>query len=377
MNRIQNEFQPDYISPPGDTLLEVLESLGMTQAELALRTGRPKKTINEIVQGKTAITPDTALQLELSLGIPATFWLNREQQYREALARIQHEEQLQAQIAWLDHFPVREMCQKEWVSPQANKAEQVRELLAFFGVATSAQYEQIWGDHFAVASFRQSTAKPANWAAVAAWLRKGELEAQTIDCHSYNEQTFRQVLNVIRTVTTKALEDSWERIVELCGGAGVAAVIVSELPETRLFGASRWLNPHKAIIQLSLRYKSDDHFWFSFFHEAGHILLHNKSTLYLESDDDDQRQISQQEDDANQFAADLLIPPAELRRFLAKRRVGHPISKVAVVAFAQELGIAPGIVVGRLQYDGYLAQKNLNGLKRKVRWDNFGQIVTY
>lgn len=94
-NAIQNQYTPDYVSPSGETLQEILEEHGMSQAELAERTGRLKKTINEIINGKAAITPETALQLERVLGIPASFWNNRERQYREALALIEEEKCLQ------------------------------------------------------------------------------------------------------------------------------------------------------------------------------------------------------------------------------------------------------------------------------------------
>lgn len=84
-NILQNEYHPDSVSAPGETLSETLDALGMPQTELAKRMGRPIKTINEIIQGKTAITAETALQLEQVLSIPASFWLKREQRYREFL----------------------------------------------------------------------------------------------------------------------------------------------------------------------------------------------------------------------------------------------------------------------------------------------------
>ncbi len=85
---LHSQFRPDYVVPPGETLLEALEERGMTQAELAERTGRPKKTINGIVQGKVAITPETALQFERVLSIPAGFWSNLQRQYEETVARL-------------------------------------------------------------------------------------------------------------------------------------------------------------------------------------------------------------------------------------------------------------------------------------------------
>ena len=86
MNRNADQsFQPDHAVPPGETLKETLETIGMSQAELAERTGRPKKTINEIIMGKSAITSETALQLERVLGVPASFWNNLERNYKDLM----------------------------------------------------------------------------------------------------------------------------------------------------------------------------------------------------------------------------------------------------------------------------------------------------
>jgi HTH-type transcriptional regulator/antitoxin HigA len=90
-NILQNEYHPDSVSPGEETLLETLETIGMPQAELAKRMGCPFKTINEIIHKKASITAETALQLEQVLHIPASFWLKREHQYRESLARLAEE----------------------------------------------------------------------------------------------------------------------------------------------------------------------------------------------------------------------------------------------------------------------------------------------
>lgn len=374
MAKIQNEFRPDYVSPPGDTLLEVLESLGMTQAELARRMGRPKKTINEIIQGKTAITPETALQLELVLDIPASFWSNREQQYQEAKARIEEEKQLANQVGWLEEnqLPIHEMCRRQWISCCDDKINQLREVLRFFGVASISQCETVWTSYNAV--FRQSTKRPANWAAIYAWLRKGELDAQKIVCQSYDDRAFRTVLENVRDLTAEKFETIWPAVIEQCAEAGVAVVVVPALTNTAVSGATRWLTPQKALLQLSLRYKSDDQFWYSFFHEGGHIYKHGKRKLFLELDGKNGGK-SKLEQEADKFAANLLIPPASLRQF--KKKVGdrYP-GRDEVKRFAHELGIAPGIVVGRLQHDGVMPHSNLNDLRRSLRLDDDGQIVS-
>src|ERR1700730_12597922 len=135
-NILQNEYHPDNVSSPGETLFETLENLGMSQAELAKRMGRPVKTINEIIQKKAAITAETALQLEQVLHIPASFWLKREQQYREALARLAEEERLKSWVEWLKDIPIRIIMQRGWIPACKNKSQQVLEALKFFGVGS-------------------------------------------------------------------------------------------------------------------------------------------------------------------------------------------------------------------------------------------------
>ena len=111
-SNLKNEYRPDVVSPPGETIFETLEQYGMSQAELADRMGRPKKTINEIIKGKAAILPDTAIQLEHVLGVPASFWIRREQHYRESLARLAERERLSEATEWLSKMPVQEMVKR-------------------------------------------------------------------------------------------------------------------------------------------------------------------------------------------------------------------------------------------------------------------------
>jgi HTH-type transcriptional regulator / antitoxin HigA len=370
-----NEFRPDYLSLPGDTLSEVLESIGMTQADLAQRMGRPRKTINEIIQGKTAVTPETALQLELVLGIPASFWNNRERQYQEAKARIEEEKQLADQVGWLEanQLPVQEMRQRGWVAHADDQPGQLREVLRFFGVASTQQCETVWASYGAV--FRQSTKRPANWAAVYAWLRKGELEAQELTCQPYDRQAFLNVLEKTRSLTAQKFETVWPTVVEQCAGAGVAVVVVPALPNTAVSGATRWLTPEKALLQLSLRYKSDDQFWFSFFHEGGHICKHGKKKLFIDLDGAN-GESDALEEEANRFAADLLIPPGHWQQFKKRFGSGYYPGRDEVKQFAQELGIAPGIVVGRLQRENVMPHANLNDLRCGLHLDDDGQIVS-
>jgi len=361
-NKIKNQYTPDVVSPPGETLLETIEELGMSQAELAQRMGRPKKTINEIIWGKAAITPETALQLERVLRVPASFWSNREQQYRQYLARLKEENRLAEQVGWLQRFPVKAMIEKGWIQAFDDQVQQLHELLKFFGIVSPDQWDNVWSR--SSVAFRKTPAFQSDREPISAWLRRGELEAQRIHCQPYEAETFRKALIEIRRLTMEPPEVFEPGLRRVCAEAGVAVVFVPQLPRARVSGATRWLSPDRALIQLSLRYKKDDQLWFSFFHEAGHILLHGKRDVFLEGDDID----GDKEEEANRFAARTLIPPTELERFLSQLMPGLYPSKSAIRAFASEIGIAPGIVVGRLQYDKYLPFSHCNDLKRTFVW---------
>jgi HTH-type transcriptional regulator/antitoxin HigA len=313
VNTIQNQYKPDSVTPPGETLLELLQEKGMTQAELAERTGRPRKTINEIIKGKTAITPETAIQLERVLGTPASFWNNRERIYREWLAHQEERKALAEHLPWMKKFPVRAMIKLGWIREFDHPIDQLEELLRFFGIASPVQWQTIWQG--AQVSYRQSPTFAADPAAVSAWLRKGEIEAQKIECQEYREEAFREALKKIRPLTKEPPEIFTKELTRLCAQAGVAVVFVPEIPGTRTSGATRWLSPTKAMIMLSLRYKTDDLLWFTFFHEAGHILLHGKRDVFVEGDSQTGEENRDQEDEANNFAAEFLTPSEQLRRF--------------------------------------------------------------
>lgn len=362
-NPIHSQYTPDVVSPPGETLLEILEERGMSQAELAERAGRPKKTINEIIKGKAALTPETAIQLERILGTPASFWNNREQNYRDWLARQEERKNLSKYIAWMKQFPVPNMIRHGWIRKSNNQIDQLIEILRFYAIASPDQ----WENANRMTAFRQSPTFAANPASVSAWLRQGEIQAAQINCASFDNGQFREALNRIRELTTQPPDVFIPQMTNLCAQAGVSVVFVPEIPGTHTCGATRWLTPTKAIIMLSLRYKTDDHLWFTFFHEAAHILLHGKREVFLEDDDEVSEDVRVKEEEADRFASDFLIPPEELRCFHPR---GAHFSHEDIITFSQRLRIAPGIVVGRLQHDGLVPPQNLNGLKQHFQWSD-------
>ncbi|MFM6134276.1 MAG: ImmA/IrrE family metallo-endopeptidase, partial [Sphaerospermopsis kisseleviana] len=250
------------------------------------------------------------------------------------------------------------MIKSGWIRQYSDKVEQLREVLNFFAVASPEQWEGMWLNHHT--EFRKSQAFQSDPGAISAWLRRGEIEASKITCAPYNANNFREALRKIRALTVELPEIFQAKLVQLCAEVGVAVVFVPELPKTQTCGATHWLNADKALIQLSLRYKTDDHLWFTFFHEAGHILLHGKRDFFLEGTGVVSVEDQEKEKEANKFSGDILIPPGDLQRFLTSI---PQISKANIIQFANDIGIAPGIVVGRLQHDGVLPPSHCNDLK--------------
>jgi HTH-type transcriptional regulator/antitoxin HigA len=304
MTETTNRYLPRRVSPPGGTLLDLLEERAMAQRELAERTGLTPKTINEIVKAKAPITPDTALKLERALGVPAEFWLAREQQYQEWLSRQRAEEEQAKAVAWLDQLPVRALMNAGKVARSRTKGELVGELLRFFGVASPAAWSEVYGRP--QAAFRRSRAFQHDIGATAAWLRLGELQAQAIKGAPYDADRFRQVLRDAVPLTRKPFAEVADRLRASCASAGVAVAYVPEIAGCRASGVARWLSSTRALIQLSDRHKTEDHLWFTFFHEAGHIVLHGKKAVFL----DDGGGKTGEEREADRFAQDSLATDA-------------------------------------------------------------------
>lgn len=360
-NPLRNEYQPDDITPPGESLAETLQFIGMSQSELARRIGRPVKTINEIINGKTAITPETALQLERALGVSNRFWRNRESDYRAYLARRAEDDAFHKLAYWIKRFPVAQMVRYGWLPATQTVEGTARALLAYFGVTSNQQYEDIYRS--TRVAFRRSAKIKSNPDAIAAWFRKGSIDAQTVDCAPYIASTFRAALDDVRALTVLSAENFQPTLRTICARSGVAVVFVRELAGAPVNGATAWISPKKAMIALSLRHKTNDIFWFSFFHEAAHILKHSRRDTFVDSADDGSGSIAA-EQEADAFASDFLIPQRALDRFLEAR----DLSATAIERFAKAIGIAPGIVVGRLQHDGLLKYSQLNGLKVRFEW---------
>lgn len=331
----------------------------MTQVELARRMDRPLKTINEIIKTKAAITADTAYQLELALGIPARVWSNLETAYRDHQARERAQSAHAAHARWAERFPLKELVRHGLITKAKTAEEYVPALLGFFGVSNPQAWEREW--EAAVAQFRASPAFESSPHAIAAWLRWGERQAASRETAEFSAGALRKALVAMRPLTRRDIALVIDQVEDMLADAGVVLALTPEIGGAHLSGAARWLSPRKALIQLSLRHKRDDQFWFTLYHEASHLLTNGRADVLDApggSGDVDA------EDAADKSARDLLIPPRPYREFVARGDFGPD----AVRAFAAAQDVSPGIVVGRLQRDDHISSSRLNSLKKTVSW---------
>jgi HTH-type transcriptional regulator / antitoxin HigA len=352
-----NTFTPDYAVSPGEILEETLDARGIKKKEFAERCGLSEKTVSLIIHGKAPLLPETAIQFESVLGISAAIWNNLEAAYQLHRANAAERERLDKQRAWAKRFPIKELVKRGFMEKPSDAIDAVRRLLKFFAVASI----EVWENRYKSMSvaYRHSPSFQSAPEAVATWLRIGELVAEKIDTSPYSKEAFLAALHQIRSLSRTP--DFTYQMRRLCQEAGVALAFVPEFKDTHLSGATRWLTKDKALIILSLRHKRDDHFWFSFFHESAHILRHGKKETFLDEKDMER---SDEENEADAFAADFLILPKSYRDFVKK----NVFSERSVRLFAEQQGIAPGIVVGRLQREDHILYSQLSHLKRRFEF---------
>jgi Zn-dependent peptidase ImmA (M78 family) len=282
-------------------------------------------------------------------------WNNLEAQYREQLAKNKERKQLETDLDWLKTIPTQELIQRNAIESQKDRVLLLRETLKFYGLSSVPAWRDIWAKPSVAA--RRSQCFETYPGPASAWIRLGEIQARRIDCLPFDKNTFIRTVKKIRLLTIKDPEEFIPHTIRLCADAGVALAMVPEMKKVPWHGATKWLSASKAMILLNLRGKMEDQLWFSFFHEAGHVLYDSKKDLYINDGSiDDPR-----ERKANEFAAEILIPRSRDPEIASLR------AKADVIRLADELKISTGIVAGRFQH---LTEKwnYFNGLKRKFQW---------
>jgi len=340
----QNQYFPSVVFHPGETLTEKLEEMEMGPKEFALRTGKPEKTIIAVLNGKSSITPDMAVQFENVTKIPANFWMNHQRSYDEFIARAKRQTVIQEAVAWAKQFPLTDMIKKGWLPQAVTIEEKTMEMLAFFGFSNHTAWDDYYCKQELKVAFRISLSSTNEPFAISAWLRKGELQASELEAKEYSEKKFKEILPELKSIMAEHPDDFFVRLQHTCLKAGVKLVHTPTLPKAPICGSTRWLND-TPLIQLTGRYKRNDSFWFTFFHEAGHILLHGKKDIFLEKIEYSGKD-KEKEDEADAFACKWLLTEDEEAEVLAV----VPLSEEGIRDFAKQFNTHPAIIIGRLQH---------------------------
>lgn len=350
-------FRPDWASAPGETIADILRERNFAINEFAERIGQSNEQVKDLLGGRSTITIGLARQLEQVLGGSVEFWMARDFQYQQQIASAED-----ITNAWVRELPFADMIKFGWLTTPSQRSDELAACLRFFDVPNVAMWHRVYDPLERKFLFRTSQSFGSRPAAVAAWLRQGEIEAAKIRCARWNARDFERALSSVRALT---LERDPKRFIptlrQICAQAGVAIAVVRSPTGCRASGATRFVSDDKALLLLSFRYLSDDQFWFSFFHEAGHLLLHSHQEIFIEGIETAN---SVAEKEANEFASRTLIPPQHYPELLRLRQ-----SKFALVRFARRIGVSPGIVVGQLQYHGRIKRNHFNGLKRRYEWE--------
>ena len=340
----QNQYFPQSVPHPGATLAEKLEEMGMGPKEFALRTGKPEKTIIAVLKGESSITPDMAVQFENVTRIPAHFWMNHQRGYDEYLAREKRKATIDRAVTWARQFPLADMIRKGWMPPARPIEEKTMNLLAFFGFSNHIAWEDYYFRQQLKVAFRISLAQTKESYAISAWLRKGELQAAGLTANAYSEKKFRDALPQIKSLMAHHPDGFFHHLQSICQEAGVKVVHTPCISKAPINGSTRWLND-TPFIQLTGRYNRNDIFWFTFFHEAGHILLHGKKDIFLENLEYGDKDLKKEEE-ADEFAIKWTLTDDEEAEILASDHLGEE----EIREYARQFNTHPAIIIGRLQH---------------------------
>ena len=289
-----------------------------------------------------------AVKFENVLKIPAHFWLNKQRNYEEFLARNEREEILKESNDWARNFPYADMAKKDWLPKTSKISEKTNALLNFFGFSDYQAWVKYYFQQELKVAFRISLAHTKAPYAISAWLRKGELQAAEISVNTYSQKAFKEALPKIKSLMASHPEYFFEKLKTICAEAGVKIVHTPCVPKAPISGCTRWINDHP-LIQLSGRYKRNDSFWFTFFHEAGHILLHGKKDIFLESIEYSDKDLAK-EKEADDFSVKWTLSKTEEAEIMK-----YPeLTEEDILAFAKKFGTHPAIIIGRLQHEGVL-----------------------
>lgn len=360
----QTNYKPKVAYHPGETLREKLEEMQMSVKEFAVRTNKPEKTIYAVINGDSSLTTDMAVAFENVTGIPAHFWINKQRNFDEYISRQKQAKLLSQTCAWAMLFPYAQMVKYGWVKAYKTIEEKAMELLRFFRLSSIDAWEKYYLSATASTHFRVSLYATKEPYAISAWLCRGEQQIQEMpSIPEYSAIQLKKRVADMKRLMVEQPNDFANKLQELCASIGIKLVYTPCLAKAPISGSIRWKG-NTPCIQLSGRYKQYDIFWFTFFHEIGHIMLHGRKEIFLENvsyEDSD----AIKEKEADKFAADIMLSQEAEYEIIKNKQ----FSKKNIEQYAVQFDTHPSVIVGRLHHKGILPYSK--GMNFRISGDLF------
>lgn len=332
--------------PPGEILRVELEARNWTQNDLAEIMGRPLRMVNQIITGKSGISPETATQLEGALNISAETWLNLQSIYQLSMVADNKTEDVKRRAKLYSLFPIKDMIKRGWIKATDNVDELENLLKNFCCIDDLSEAKNFIFSAKQNASSYGLPISPTNLA----WLYKVRNLAKTqITTGKFTVNAAQSAIDKLSTLLLSPEEI--RHVPKILSDSGIRFVVVETLPNSKLDAVCFWLDDKTPVIGITTRYDRIDNFWFTLRHELEHVLRGDgkKTPVIDENVGIDSVDLPESEKIANSIAAEFCVPQDKLEKYLL--RVGpYSFAERKIIAFSGVLNIHAGLVVGQLQH---------------------------
>lgn len=340
---------------PGYYVQELVGESGLTQEDFAKRLGTTPKNLSRLINGQQRLSPEMAFRLARLVGTGTEYWLNLQSRYDELVMEFQADEELQEEKRILDYIGYGYLRDNFNLPDLSHKkAMQVEEARKFLKVSSLTVFEN---KDMAV-SFRSASSRMTakNIVNANVMVQIAVNKALSVDSPAFDMGKFQSCAEYALTLTSRH-EDFYPLLRDAFRDAGVVFEVLPNLPGSKTNGATKKIGD-RILLMVNDRRLYSDVFWFTLFHEIGHIM--NKD--YGISFEGEQ---GQEEELADRYAHDMLIPSIPYSVFIHKGLFGYD----EIVGFASSIKRDPGIVLGRLQHDKLVDCDDvaLNKLRKKYR----------
>lgn len=357
-------FTPNWASPLNDTISRLMTCSDLSIDELAARLEWPEESLLDILEGREALSVELATSFSKEFGSTPEFWKARSEQYFESTERLEKDRNRDNEPGWGATFPAQSMRKLGWIPNGSRGRQLTKDILRFFGCNSIAEWRHRYSTGIGEVAFRTSFAYETDELATLAWLRAGEMYAKELTVSDFSHEQFCRIIGSLKKYCVyKHPRVFFGKLQNSCAKVGVRLVSSKAPKGCRASGASWISDDGKPVILVSFRHLSEDHFWFTFFHEAAHVVLHDPAHIDVDGADPSPLADTEHEKQADNFAENTLVPPELKEELISSLPTKNFVRRIARMA-----QVTPGIVVGQLQKKGILQPNQLNYLKRRYRW---------